>query len=51
MRAGRKRGVTDDGLGVGVSMMGILENRPLVQEISKTALAESILISARQIAA
>ena len=43
--------MADDGLGVGVPVMGVLEDGALLVQVAEAALAEAIVDAARQVAA
>jgi hypothetical protein len=51
MRAGRERRVPDDGLGVGVRVMGIAIDDAVLPQVTKAAVPEPIVITRGQVAA
>ena len=51
MRPGRQRRMADDGLGVGMSMMGVEIDNALIEKIAKAAVAHAIEVTRDKIAA
>ena len=48
---GRQGGVPHNGLGVGVSVVGVCEDNPFLEQVSETAFAHAVEIPPRQVAA
>jgi hypothetical protein len=51
MGARCQRGVTDDGLCIGVCMVGVLINNAVFQQVTKATFTESVIVACRQVTA